>query len=143
MLESKIVEIAKVCHQADKGICESWGDFSQKDWDDLPKEHQECTVAYVEYLLLNSDVTPIEQHDAWVQSKLAIGWVRWNPDCIVPNTHPCMVEYEELGHQRHVRDTVFAAIVRRMAANFAENKEPYFNVVKVRGLALKQTKRYS
>ncbi len=27
-----IEQIAIICHSANKGICEAFGDFSQKDW---------------------------------------------------------------------------------------------------------------
>ena len=29
--------VARVCHQANKALCDAYGDMSQPDWDDAPE----------------------------------------------------------------------------------------------------------
>lgn len=112
MLNIEIEQVAKMCHQANKAICESWGDHSQKDWDDAEQWQRDSAISGVKFRIDNPDATSKDQHDAWVADKLANGWVYGDVKDPVAKTHHCLVEYDQLPTVQQAKDAVFSAIVK-------------------------------
>jgi hypothetical protein len=112
MLFVEIEQVAKLCHQANKAICETWGDNSQRDWEDAEQWQRDSAINGVKFRLDNPAATGKDQHDAWVADKLADGWVFGEIKDPVAKTHPCMVEYCQLPKHQQVKDGVFSAIVQ-------------------------------
>ena len=67
-------QIAQVAAAANKGYCESIGDFSQPDWANLPAEKKQLLIDGVEFIQKNPKATPVDSHNSWMKAMLALGW---------------------------------------------------------------------
>jgi hypothetical protein len=111
----KSQDIAKICHQANKAYCESIGDMSQVDWADAPEWQREAAIAGVNTAIENPEITPQEQHEAWVVHKVNDGWVYGEVKSGTKKTHPCLVPYSELPESQQLKDVLFRVIVVALA----------------------------
>ena len=107
----RVVEIAKVCHQANKAWCELNGDFSQVNWEEASDSIRESAVKGVTFRIENPKAKPSDQHEAWLKSKLEEGWVYGKVKDLEKKTHPCIVEYNELPLFQRKKDKLFQFIV--------------------------------
>lgn len=108
----KINEIAQVCHAANKTLCETQGDFSQKDWDEASDAQRESLIQGVQFALDNPDAPDSAQHDAWTKSKLEDGWQYGPVKDADKKEHPCLVPFDKLPQEQQVKDRLFRAIVK-------------------------------
>jgi hypothetical protein len=108
------IEIARVCHEVNRALCEAYGDSSQKPWDEADQWQRDSAVKGVEYSIANPDAPPSAQHDAWMRDKDADGWC-WGPvKDARTKEHPCMVPYEQLPVEQRAKDHLFRAVVRAL-----------------------------
>ena len=112
----RVLEIAKVCHQANLAMCQAFGDRSAVPWDDAPEWQKLSAKRGVQYAIANPDATPEDQHNAWMADKIKDGWVHGKVKDPAAKTHPCIAPYLELPVEQRVKDHVFRAIVRAMTA---------------------------
>jgi predicted RecB family nuclease len=113
MLDIKL--IAKLCHTANKAICEAANDFSQVPWESAEQWQRDSAIKGVQFRLDNPSATAQDQHDAWSRDKIADGWVFGETKDPVTKTHPCLVDYDQLPYEQRVKDYVFKALVEVMA----------------------------
>ena len=104
-------EIAKVCHEANKALCEALGDTSQVPWDEAPAWQCESAIDGVEFNLAHPDVPASASHDNWLKAKEADGWKFGAVKDAEKKEHPCFVPYEELPKEQQAKDHLFKAIV--------------------------------
>lgn len=109
--EDKVVDIAIVCHQANKAWCESQGDFSQKDWGEAEQWQRDSAINGVKFRLENPDAGPDAMHNSWSAEKVSQGWVYGDVKDAEKKTHPCLVPFEELPEFQQKKDKLFSAIV--------------------------------
>lgn len=102
-------QIARVCHEANRGYCDALGDRTQVAFDDAPEWQRESAVAGVDVALQGA--TPEQLHESWTAAKVADGWVYGERKDPVNKTHPCLVPYAELPAAQKVKDALFNAIV--------------------------------
>lgn len=105
------ITVAKLCHEANRAICEAAGDHSQKPWDEAEEWQRESAIKGVRFRLANPTATPEDQHNAWCADKISDGWVYGDQKDSVAKTHPCLVHYAKLPFEQRVKDHVFQAIV--------------------------------
>lgn len=105
------LEIAKVCHEANKSWCESNGDNSQKHWDEAEQWQRDSAVKGVEFKLNNPNAGDDAQHNAWMEDKVNDGWVYGEIKDANMKTHPCIVPFNELPEFQQKKDKLFCAIV--------------------------------
>ncbi len=110
----KVIDIAIVCHQANKAWCEGEGDGSQKDWNDAESWQQQSAIKGVEFKLGNLDAGKDAQHNAWMNDKINDGWVYGEIKDAEKKTHPCIVPFEELPEFQQKKDALFCAIVNAL-----------------------------
>lgn len=110
-----IVDIAKVCHQANKAWCEASGDASQKDWDAAEEWQRDSAIKGVQFAIDNPDAPESSQHDAWMADKVADGWKYGEVKDAAAKTHPCIVPFEQLPYHQQAKDKLFKAIVHALA----------------------------
>lgn len=108
--------IARVCHEANRAICQMFGDNSQFEWDKALQWQLNSAVKGVEYRIENPEGTPEDQHNAWMADKEKEGWVYGPVKDVDAKTHPCMVPYKELPAKDRLKDAIFCAIVDAMVA---------------------------
>jgi hypothetical protein len=109
-----VAKIARVCHEANRAICEAYGDTSQVPWGDAPDWQKDSALKGVEFSLQNPNATPEDQHEAWKADKVAAGWKLGDVKDPEAKTHPALRPYVELGVEQRVKDHVFRAIVEAM-----------------------------
>ena len=107
----KVLQIALVCHQANKAWCEANFDNSQKDWHDAENWQRQSAINGVEFRLKNPNAGHDAQHNAWFVEKVKDGWVYGEIKDAEAKTHPCMVSYDELPDFQKKKDALFCAIV--------------------------------
>lgn len=107
-----VEQIARVCHEANKGYCESIGDVSQVSWDDAPDWQKYSAVVMVGKAL--DGATPEQLHESWSAQKVGDGWVYGPVKDAEAKTHPCLVAYRDLPESQQVKDRLFVAVVRAL-----------------------------
>lgn len=110
-----IEAIARVCHEANRELCRSVGDFSQVSWDDAPDEVRQSAVSGVKHHLANPDDTGEDSHNAWISHKRENGWRYGEVKDFEKKTHPCFVPYSQLSAHDRSKDHLFAGIIRALA----------------------------
>lgn len=109
--------IAKVCHQANKAICEAFGDLSQRDWGNADDWQKESAIAGVMFRLAHPDAPTSAQHHEWMAAKIKAGWVYGPIKDAEKKEHPCLVPFGTLPPEQQVKDYVFQAIVDALRNN--------------------------
>lgn len=102
-------QIARVCHEANRGWCEANGDFSQVPWEDAAQWQRESALAGV--LVAQDGGGPEEQHEAWLAAKVKDGWAWGKVKDPELKLHPCLVPYGKLLPELRLKDDLFLAIV--------------------------------
>lgn len=106
-----VEDIARVCHEANKSLCEMIGDNSQVPFNESPDWQRESSIKGVQFCLENPDAPASANHESWLAEKEATGWKYGavkNPDL---KEHPCMVPYDQLPEQQRAKDHLFKSIV--------------------------------
>lgn len=113
-----VVSIAMACNQVNKAYCESNGDFTCQDWDQLSDELKRSAVNGVLFRLENPNATPEDQHNAWRRSKIKDGWVYGPVKNVEAKLHPSLVDYKDLPQEQRTKDNLFMAVVDSLSAIF-------------------------
>ena len=108
-------KIAEVCHELIRAFCRTIGDPVQPTWADAPTWQRESAVNGVKFAIMFPDALPSAQHDAWLQDKVAAGWVRGPVKDERAKTHPCIVPYGELPTAQRMKDKLFMDCARALA----------------------------
>lgn len=103
--------VAKICHQANKALCELNGDNSQVDWDSAPGWQKASAENGVIFCMNNPDAPASANHDSWLKEKTDNGWVYGEVKDADKKTHPCCVPYEQLPDDQKAKDYLFKGIV--------------------------------
>ena len=107
----EIIDIARLCHECNRALCEVQGDFSQKDWYEAPQWQRDSAVNGVEFVIAHPDLPPSASHDNWLEVKLRDGWVYGEEKDTDKKTHPCIVAFEDLPKHQQIKDKLFKAVV--------------------------------
>lgn len=107
-------DIAKVCHNVNKALCEAYGDTSQPDWKDAPDWQKNSAINGVEFIRNNPDAGPDASHNNWLEEKRKDGWAYGPVKKTEIKEHPCFVPYDRLPPEQKAKDYVFGAIVRTL-----------------------------
>lgn len=105
-------QIAQVCHEANKSLCEAGGDFSQKPWHECPEWQKEASIQSVEAVIKNPEMTGKQMREDWVQFKLSQGWSYGPVKDAEKKEHPLLCPDDELSEIDAAKDHLFVSIVR-------------------------------
>lgn len=108
------INVARVCHEANRAYCQSLGDNSQPSWDDAPDWQKSSAMSGVVFHYQNPEAGDSAAHDKWMKDKLKDGWVFGEVKDPEAKTHPCLVPFNELPVEQQIKDTLFRSIVRAM-----------------------------
>lgn len=108
---NKALDIAFVCHEANKAWCQVNGDNSQLNWENALTWQRESAIKGVMFRLDNPDAGHDAQHNSWMKEKVDSGWVHGEVKDSEAKTHPCIVPFEELPEFQKKKDALFCAIV--------------------------------
>ncbi len=113
------IDIAKVCHEANRAYCEALGDKSQVAWELAPLWQLESAVKGVEFCLYcsqhNMPLEPDTLHKAWMREKIATGWTYGEVKDPVALTHPCLVSFDLLPETQRLKDVLFLNFVKALS----------------------------
>jgi hypothetical protein len=107
-----VEQIARVCHEANRGWCDATGDYSQMTWDNAESWQRDSAVEGVAVALAGA--TPEQQHEAWCQAKSRDGWIYGDVKDAEAKTHPCLVPYADLPPEQRAKDALFTVIVNTL-----------------------------
>lgn len=103
--------VAKICHEANRALCEQQGDTSQKQWEDAEDWQRTSAVNGVNFTLDNPDAPASANHDSWLKEKEETGWKFGPVKDADKKEHPCCVPYNELPAEQQAKDHLFKGIV--------------------------------
>ncbi len=107
--------IARICHEANKALCEAHGDLSQQPWESAAEWQRASAIAGVRFALANPNAPASAQHDAWSADKQKAGWKYGPVKDANKKEHPCLVPFEELPADQQAKDYLFKAVVHSLA----------------------------
>lgn len=110
-----IPQIARICHEVNRALCESFGDNSQRVWDKAEGWQRDSAIKGVEFRLNNPDAPQSAQHDAWMQDKVRAGWKYGPVKDSDKLEHPCLVPFDKLPPEQKAKDAMFCAVVDTIA----------------------------
>lgn len=112
------IDIAAVCHEANRMYCLTLGDRSQEPWMGAPAWQRESAIKGVDFHLEQhaNGVTPSQSasHDSWLEEKRVTGWKYGPVKDAEKKEHPCFVPYDELPIEQQKKDALFGAIVNAL-----------------------------
>jgi len=108
-----IEKIAKLCHEANKILCESQGDYSQVSWEYAEEWQKNSAIEGVKFHLSGLH-SPEQSHESWLKLKESEGWVYGEIKDPVKKEHPCMRPYNELPEDQRMKDYLFSGIVNSL-----------------------------
>lgn len=121
-----IESIARICHEANRALCVTLGDRSQKPWDEVSVHQKRMIRAGVD-IHLQSDLTPEQSHERWLAAKEADGWTYGAKKDEAAKKHPSMVPYMSLPEEIKLKDYLFTGIVHTIkdfiVEHFPEEKQ--------------------
>lgn len=106
-----VVEIAIICHEANRAWCALNGDKSQMPWNQAEDWQRQSAISGVKYRLENPNGGYDAQHNEWMAQKVKEGWVYGEKKDPEKKTHPCLVSYDKLPEFQKKKDALFCAIV--------------------------------
>lgn len=106
--------IAAAAHNANRAYCLGIGDTSQPLWSAAPEWQRRSAILGVEGALKGN--TPEQSHESWLKHKRGEGWVHGPVKDPAKKEHPCMVPYAELPAEQKLKDEIYLATVRDIAA---------------------------
>lgn len=113
-------DIARICHEANRALCQAFGDHSQPRWEQAPQWQRDSAESGVAFHLANPNAGPEASHENWMREKLAAGW-QWGPTKDPERKlHPCLVQFNSLPVDQQAKDHIFRAIVHAAATSVDE-----------------------
>jgi hypothetical protein len=113
-MNDAVEEIARICHEVNRGLCLATGDASQPSWADAPDWQKQSAVHGVEAIMKGEVRTPEDSHNNWCKEKVETGWTYGAVKDAVKKTHPCLVPYHELPVIQRLKDKLFTTIVQSL-----------------------------
>jgi hypothetical protein len=115
------IQIARVCHEANRAYCLSIGDHSHLPWDSAPEWQKNSAIDGVNFVLAHPTASPRSSHDNWLAEKERAGW-RYGPvKDEEKREHPCCVPYNRLPAHEKAKDYIFRAIVEAIQSASVES----------------------
>lgn len=110
----RVIDIARVAHEANRTYCQCIGDDSQPYWDGAPDWQIRSAINGVQYHLDNPEAKPSDSHENWLKQKLAEGWKYGPVKDPEKKEHPCCVPYDQLPDEQKIKDSLFIGVVRTL-----------------------------
>lgn len=107
----KVETVANICHEANKVLCESQGDYTQSTWKYCADWVRKSVINGVNFHLDNPDATPEDSHESWLKEKEADGWRYGEEKNSETKEHPCFVAYHDLPESQQTKDYLLKGII--------------------------------
>ncbi len=111
-----VEEIAKICHEVNRGLCVALGDHSQLEWDFAEQWQRDTMRDGVRHALRTDiEVAAETSHEHWMQDKIEAGWIYGEPKNAVLKIHPCLLPFADLPPTQQLKDRLFITVVRGLS----------------------------
>jgi hypothetical protein len=110
-----VVNVARVCHEANRAYCKTLGDTSQSSWENAPQWQKDSAMDGVQFHLDNPDADDAASHENWLMDKRSCGWVYGPTKDAENKTHPCMMKFQDLPETQQLKDRLFRSICRALS----------------------------
>lgn len=110
----KIIDIATVCHEANRAFCAALGDNSQPLWAEAPEWQKSSAVNGVKFHMENPNAGDEASHNNWLAEKRAAGWQYGETKDPDKKLHPCFVPFDQLPPEQQAKDALFRAVVNAL-----------------------------
>jgi hypothetical protein len=110
------LDIAQVCHEANRVYCQTIGDYSQKPWAEAPAWQRESARRGVEFHKANPNAGASASHEAWMADKVDAGWKYGPVKDEGKKEHPCIVPFDQLPTEQQLKDYLFRGIVHALSS---------------------------
>lgn len=108
-----VLNIAHVCHDANRAYARTLGDFSHLPWEEAPDWSRNSSIKAVEEVMRGA--TPRQLHALWMKTRSEDGWVYGPVKDMEKKTNPALVNYDDLPDSQRVKDDLFHGIVHALA----------------------------
>lgn len=108
----EIEKIAEICHEVNRALCISLGDYSQENWYEAPEWQRVSARAGVDFHQMMPDAGPEASHESWMNLKRGEGWVYGETKDPEKKTHPCLLPFYDLPKEQQLKDHLFTTIVK-------------------------------
>lgn len=105
-----ISDIARICHEANKALCETQGDKTQVSFEEAPAWQRDSAIHGVQFNIDNPEAPASASHDNWLKEKEEAGWKFGPVKDAGEKEHPCMVAFDNLPEHQKAKDHLFKAI---------------------------------
>jgi hypothetical protein len=105
---------ARAAHEVNRAYCLALGDQTQLPWEEAPDWQRSSAIKGVAGALDGN--TPEQAHESWLREKAETGWKYGPVKDPEKREHPCCVPYADLPAEQRVKDYLYLAVVRAMAA---------------------------
>lgn len=112
------IDIARVCHEANREYCFVLGDYSQRVWDDATLSQQQSAITGVEKIRAGEVRSPQDSHVSWFNEKMRAGWAYGPMKDEQHKLHPCLVPFDQLPLEQQAKDHLFFAIASSLLKIF-------------------------
>ena len=119
----EIHDVAAICHEANRRLCITQGDYTQLSWEGSPEWQQDSALSGVAFHLENPEAPASSPHDAWYLRQEAAGWSYAAVKNADLKQDPFMVPFEHLHPNQQATDYLFKAIVNSLARFVVWEKE--------------------
>lgn len=113
--DNRIMQIARVMHEAVRAFQAAIGQPAAPPWQKAPKWMKVASKDGVVFRIENPDAPPSAQHDQWMRDKLRDGWTFGPEKDPARKTHPLLVPYEDLSFEERQKDALVAAVVKSLS----------------------------
>ncbi|MGY6532431.1 RyR domain-containing protein [Glycocaulis sp.] len=111
MDQTRLMVIARVCHEAMSVYRRALGEKPLPPWDEAEGWQVESTLAAIRFRIANPDVPPGAQHQQWLEEKAGAGW-RYGPTRDdEKKIHPMMVPFEALPESEKRKDVLIQRVI--------------------------------
>jgi hypothetical protein len=109
-------DIARVVHAAHRELQIVQGDpVPSPPWDDAPDYQVSQTVAGVQAVIADRELTAERSHELWAARMREDGWAYGEEKDQARKTHPALVPFGELPEGMQLQDRLFIAVIRALA----------------------------
>lgn len=115
-MELTAEQIAHVVHEANRALQQIFRDpVVSPVWLEAPLSQRDSAIHGVRQAIAGA--SPEELHEEWVRWRKERGWKYGKVKDEWGKTHPALVPYAELPPEQRIKDDLFLAIVRMLAAS--------------------------
>lgn len=107
----KAIAIAKVYHQMRKALCETYADYTQKDWEQCEQWERDIEIEYVEnWKCYPDDTLAVFHHERFIANMSRKGWSYGETPNREDKKHPVLAQYSDLPCFQKIFDEIFKII---------------------------------